>query len=1109
MQRWFYRVGLAAAVLSVLSTGHAEDDTGDVEDCAPTRWFADSDGDGHGDPSRALEACGQPSGFVDGDEDCDDSDADISPDADEVCDSVDNDCDGDTDESSATDALTWFLDVDGDGFGDTDRARLACTEPFGHTLDDTDCNDLDSRVNPGAAEVCDKVDNDCDGDTDEPDAADARTWFLDADTDGFGDGAVSEIACSQPSGFTSDGSDCDDGDATISPGAEDTPYDGIDQDCDGGDLTDADGDGFDSVVVGGTDCDDEDRNVRPGAVEVFYDGIDQDCDGGNDFDQDGDGFDADVINGGDCDDTDPSINPGVDEVCEEGLQIDSDCDGDPNTDRDGVLADPQTALFRDLDGDGQGAGEPLLVCGVSPGYERDALDCDDNDPTIFSGAAEICDGRDQNCDERIDESSLAEPALGCVTFFEDADEDGFGNPNAETCLCVNGDDAPTLGGVPLVRGDSDCNDNDATIHPPSCNDQIDNDGDGLIDADDPQCDGTHDELGELETHHERRNGHDDDCDGLVMAIELDCDADGHVAQVPADVGGALLDPAGEPLTAAGLGLAACAPTPTQPRRPMRCWSTEIFLSCDEDRGLWMYNYTTDTSGRFDQGVRASMRGSDQVDCDDQCDGRSPSAEEACDGMDNDCSGVTIDGTDSLPTSILVGSVVPGTLSRHEVDQDQDGALACDRLREDSSQTEVSGFSCGSLPAYSLEDDWNPMCSLAGPSQRDTCDGFATSAPGEREEDEDGDGFAECGTFSGAVSFSGEYYTAPSEHIYVPVWLAPSEELGLDVEDEGAPAVLVPLLLPRMLGEDPRECDRPLARDLGLLLAEDGLTLPQLMAQRPEAQARLLADVCDNLGGSCGVVELTWQRDDDEESYGALLDSGAEGGDLLLPRCEAQPEEWITRSVWLQERIIQARETIEAAECLRLYGVPCAEVRDEVPMLPGWETLPSAEEHLSELGAQWWMELGRFNPQPHTQGTLLTCDGDPTDENISPLRITGGDCEDSSALSHREMVEGEDLLAVFFGEELDCSTCFDCVDNNCDGYTDMDDPACGRCYLANSGGCNSHCEGDSGGCGASSSGYGRTLLLPPALLLALFMRRRRSEGASAFPCGAPAERAGGR
>jgi FG-GAP repeat/Putative metal-binding motif len=178
---------------------------------------ADSDGDG--------SAC---------DVDCDDSDAALNPGATEgVGDEVDQDCDG---------AETCFADSDDDGFTDgvatvasadadcTDAGEGLATDPTG------DCDDDNSAVNPAAAEVCDEIDNDCDGTVDNDNALDAATWYTDADSDGYGDPDTSSTACAQPDGATGDATDCDDTDAASFPGATEVEDDGIDQDCDGEDL---------------------------------------------------------------------------------------------------------------------------------------------------------------------------------------------------------------------------------------------------------------------------------------------------------------------------------------------------------------------------------------------------------------------------------------------------------------------------------------------------------------------------------------------------------------------------------------------------------------------------------------------------------------------------------------------------------------------------------------------------------------------------------------------------------------------------------------------------------------------------------------------------------
>ncbi len=186
----------------------------------------------------------------------------------------------------------------------------------------TDCDDDNDQLGPHMDEVCDGIDQDCDGIIDN-NSLDALEWHLDSDADGFGGGSTI-FACTVPSGFTDVTGDCDDSRADTWPGATEVAYDGIDQDCDGWSDYDVDRDGFDSDLHGGTDCDDGDADIQPGAVDTIYDGVDTNCDGLSDFDADLDGFDSDAFGGNDCDDADDTFNPSAPEI-DDGL--DQDCDG--------------------------------------------------------------------------------------------------------------------------------------------------------------------------------------------------------------------------------------------------------------------------------------------------------------------------------------------------------------------------------------------------------------------------------------------------------------------------------------------------------------------------------------------------------------------------------------------------------------------------------------------------------------------------------------------------------------------------------------------------------------------------------------------------------------
>ena len=106
-----------------------------------------------------MTSCSQPSGYTSDNTDCDDNDNDIFPGAPELCNGVDDNCDQTVDEDTATDAATWYLDNDSDGYGDFNSSTMACAQPTGYVSDSTDCNDTDGAISPIAVETCDGIDN--------------------------------------------------------------------------------------------------------------------------------------------------------------------------------------------------------------------------------------------------------------------------------------------------------------------------------------------------------------------------------------------------------------------------------------------------------------------------------------------------------------------------------------------------------------------------------------------------------------------------------------------------------------------------------------------------------------------------------------------------------------------------------------------------------------------------------------------------------------------------------------------------------------------------------------------------------------------------------------
>jgi subtilisin-like proprotein convertase family protein len=125
--------------------------------------------------------------------------------------------------------LTLYADQDGDGYGNPDVSIQSCATPTGYITDGTDCDDSNDQVYPGAAEVCNGYDDDCDGLLDEGVGA---VWYADADGDGYGAATASIQACTQPAGYVSSTDDCDDNNNAIYPNATET-VNGLDDDCDG------------------------------------------------------------------------------------------------------------------------------------------------------------------------------------------------------------------------------------------------------------------------------------------------------------------------------------------------------------------------------------------------------------------------------------------------------------------------------------------------------------------------------------------------------------------------------------------------------------------------------------------------------------------------------------------------------------------------------------------------------------------------------------------------------------------------------------------------------------------------------------------------------------
>ena len=226
---------------------------GNITAQATQTYYADTDGDGYGNPASSVSDCSAPAGYVSDNTDCNDSNDEEFPGAiwyqDSDNDGLGNnavsltqcmqpanyvsdntDC-NDTDDQIGS-VVMYYVDLDNDGFGDAnDPGTNSCTPIAGSVTNADDCDDSDEDINPSETEVCDGLDNNCDGDTDE--GFTMLTYYEDVDNDTYGDAASSVTDCAQPAGYVTNDDDCNDANAAIHPGATDNTGNGVDENCDG------------------------------------------------------------------------------------------------------------------------------------------------------------------------------------------------------------------------------------------------------------------------------------------------------------------------------------------------------------------------------------------------------------------------------------------------------------------------------------------------------------------------------------------------------------------------------------------------------------------------------------------------------------------------------------------------------------------------------------------------------------------------------------------------------------------------------------------------------------------------------------------------------------
>lgn len=331
----------------------------------PTTYYADNDGDSFGNLNSSISACSPNSGYVTNSTDCNDNNASANINAIEICNGIDDDCDGLTNEGLTF--TTYFADNDGDGFGNPNSSQNSCTPIIGFVTNNSDCNDSNAQVKPGASEICNLIDDNCNGQINE--GLIFVNYYIDSDLDGYGAGTATN-SC--------------------------TPILG-------------------NYVTNNLDCNNNNANIRPNATET-------------------------------CNSIDDNCNVLVDE---------------------GLLF---TNYFIDTDGDGFGAGNPINLCS-NPGtsYSTNNTDCNNNNSSIRPNATEICNGIDDNC------NTLADDGLLFNTYFLDFDHDGY---YLSTITACNSPGASyTSNGVFL----GDCNDLNTFINGGAseiCGNSIDENCDG-------------------------------------------------------------------------------------------------------------------------------------------------------------------------------------------------------------------------------------------------------------------------------------------------------------------------------------------------------------------------------------------------------------------------------------------------------------------------------------------------------------------------------------------------------------------------------------------------------------------------------------------------------
>ena len=711
------------------------------------------------DLDEAGDACDDDDdndGWLD-DEDCDPLNAEVNPEMEEKCNGFDDNCDGEIDEEfpdSNGDGIKDCMedDTDGDAVFDYEDNCVNTPNPFqenydeddeGDACDDDDDNDgfsdgddcapLDEAINPDAVEVCDGLDNNCDFSVDE--------GYPDSNGNGVAD-------CVEPPDEDGDGypdaEDCDPLDPDINPGAEEA-CNNKDDDCDDQvdeDFEDADGNGI-------ADC---------------FEAIDAD----------GDGV-------GDDEDNCPA-DPNPDQLDNDEDDLGDVCD--PDDDNDGVPDEFDNCPFMpnpevvDTDGDGQGD-----MCDEDDDNDGvlDDEDCDPKNADIFPGADEICNNKDDNCDDAVDEGFADDNGNGIADCFEAMDADGDGiaddedncpdDPNPDQAdnegdglgdVCDPDDDDDTIpdevDNCPLVAN-PDVLDSDMDGQGDACDD--DDDNDGVPDEED--CDSL--DAAVFPGAEEICNGIDDNCDeqvdegfedvngnGIADCLELDdddldgvpddednCpfvpnpDQENYDGDADGDVCDADDDNDGSP------DVEDCEPMNVEisPLVQESCNGIDDNCNLEIDDGIGL---STCGLGVCENSVEACVDGELQI-----CEPLDVAVDEICDGLDNNCSGEVDEGLDATLTcglGVCENTVAECLNGAPQVCEPLDVAVdeLCDGLDndcDDEIDEELGTLSCGLGPCANTVEacvDGAPQeCLPLDVAVPEICDDLDNDCDGQADE----------------------------------------------------------------------------------------------------------------------------------------------------------------------------------------------------------------------------------------------------------------------------------------------------------------------------------------------------------------------------------------